>query len=157
MRTILVVSIVLVLFFGLAAGTTTNVAAVCGGGPAPATGLHGASDGSGSALLDGCGGGGDPHGSDGNGYHGGPSNSTDPISGPVGTAVHISTMLSSTDTSCTVASSTPSLITASSCNIVVGNVKASFVVGNVPTGTYLVQISGSQYGDYITVTFTVQS
>jgi hypothetical protein len=36
------------------------------------------------------------------------------------------------------------------------NVKAGFVVGNVPAGTYLIQISGSHYGDYTTLSFTVQ-
>jgi hypothetical protein len=154
LRSVFVLSIVLVLFLGLAVGTT-NVAAPCGAAEAGRT----AGDYSTApAPLDGCGGGGgDPgHGSDGNGYHGGPSNSTDPITGPVGTTVRISTMLSPTDTSCTVTSSTPALVTASSCSVSGGNVKAGFVVGNVPAGTYLIQISGNHYVDYTTLSFTVQ-
>ena len=105
-----------------------------------------------------CGGSNDPGGhTGGNGYHGDSYNGTDPIMGPVGTTVRISTMLSPADTSCSVVSSTSGLVTASSCSIVGGSVKAEFVVGNVPAGTYLIQISGNQYGDYTTVTFTVQS
>jgi len=154
LRSIFVVSIVLVLFLGLAVGTT-NVAASCG----PAVGRAPGDYGSGPAPLVGCGVSDPGNGahSSGNGYHGGPSNSTDPFIGPVGTTVHISTMLNPTDTSCNVASSTPGLITASSCSMVGGNVKTGFVVGNVPAGTYLIQIAGNHYGDYTTLSFTVQS
>jgi hypothetical protein len=157
LRSVFVVSIVLVPFLGLALTGTTNVAASgCAGG---ATAGRAAGDYiTATVPLPDCLGGGDPgHGSDGNGYHGGPSNSTDPNMGPVGTAVRISTTLSPGDTSCTVASSTLGLVTASSCSMSGGNVKAGFVVGNVPAGTYLVQISGNHYGDYTTLTFTVQS
>jgi hypothetical protein len=166
MRSVFVASIVLVLFLGLAVGTTTNVAATpCGAGRAssgygPAPSGCGCGGGSGPAApLTACGGGDPGNGShaSGNGYHGDSYNGTDPIMGPVGTSVHISTMLSPTDTSCTVTSSTSGLVTASSCSMSSGNVKAGFVVGNVPAGTYLIQVSGNQYGDYTTLLFTVQS
>jgi len=169
-RSVFAVSIVLVLFLGLVMGTTTNVVALttCSGRE-PSDGIGSVPLGCGCAgrapsdfstaprPLTGCGGGGNNgHGSDGNGYQG-HDYITDPMMGPVGTNVHISTMLSPTDSSCIVASSTSGLVTASSCSMSGGNVKAGFVVGNVPAGTYLIQISGNHYDDYTTLSFTVQS
>jgi len=103
-----------------------------------------------------CGGGGNGSHTDGNGYQG-HYYITDPMMGPVGATIHISSMLGRSDTSCSLASPTSGLVTASSCSMVGGNVKADFVVGNVPAGTYLIQISGNHYGDYATLSFTVQS
>jgi len=167
MRSLFVVSIVLVLFVGLMGVGTTNVAASTCGAPG---GIHNIwPDGCGCAGVPNddysiapdpgaCGGGGDPGGHPGgNGYLGQPNNMTDPIMGPPGTIVHISTIWAYPDSSCTIASSTSGLVTGSSCSIANGNVQASFVVGNVPAGIYLIQISGNHYQDVATATFIVQS
>jgi hypothetical protein len=89
-----------------------------------------------------------------------------PTKGSTGTSVNIEgSYFLSTDTTCSISSpSSGSIIQGAACSTFKSsgtflgfmNVTGSFVVGNVPTGEYVIQVSGNQ-GDFAQAVFNVTS
>lgn len=91
-----------------------------------------------------------------------------PTSGAVNLEVkfygNLSLVFPQNDTSCTVSSLSSGVVVLPSCLLYSANIpgfgshhffNGSFAVGNVPTGQYIIQVTGSPNGDYVQAIFTV--